>query len=195
MDTRSVVVTATAACSASSAVDPSPLTRAGSDLTSGSILILRPITPVDSSSSGSFSAEPPRAFFSSAALSSQSAYPRSPVAAFAWPALISTARAVGDRSSARRQKVTGAAHMTFFVKTPAAAAGGREGSTATSARSALGPDARKPPAMPLARNPFAAQTPPPSPSRMVQGPGGIRIGAAGMSKAEVGGAAAAATEA
>ena len=46
--------------------------------------------------------------------------------------------------------------------------------------------------MPLARKPFAAQTPPPS--RTVQGPAGIRMGAAGMSKAEVGVAAAAATE-
>ena len=45
--------------------------------------------------------------------------------------------------------------------------------------------------MPLARKPFAAHTPPPS--RTLQGPAGMRIGAAGMSKAEVGGVAAAAT--
>ena len=43
------------------------------------------------------------------------------------------------------QYVTGAAHMTLVVKTPAATA---SSSATMSARSALGPEARRPPAMP-----------------------------------------------
>ena len=57
-----------------------------------------------------------------------------------------TAWAVGLFCSACRQNVTGAAAITFVVKTPAAAAGA---SATISARSALGPFARIPENMPV----------------------------------------------
>ena len=172
---------ATAALWASSAPGPMSAASVGTAFTNSSTLILRPMTPVDMSST--WDTSHPTAAATAAAHVTQSAAPASPVAALACPALIKRAVAVSLAAKAALSKLTGAAHTTLRVNTPAATAGA---SATIRARSAFGPTARNPAAIPPALNPAGAHT---DPSTGVQGPGGIRMGAAGMSKAEVGGVA------
>ena len=86
-------------------------------------------------------------------MATASASPWAPVAAFAQPALISTACGCA-RSRCRFETVTGAAWTRFVVHSAAPTARGTERTTATSGL----PDGLIPAATPLATKPCAAVT-------------------------------------
>ena len=90
------------------------------------------MTPVEATRTSSGTA--PICSATSSVIVLASLIPRSPVAAFELPELITTARAV-DRGSRSRETLTGAPHTRLVVKTPAAAHGRSE---TNSARSSLG---------------------------------------------------------
>mmetsp|Transcript_5523 Transcript_5523/g.19216 ORF Transcript_5523/g.19216 Transcript_5523/m.19216 type:complete len:217 (-) Transcript_5523:133-783(-) len=154
--TKSVVVIAVAQSFAAASVSERSSTTFGMAPNISSTLMRWPMTPVDCRSASS--AGIPRHLESSAAESMASCHPRDPVAAFACPALMSTAETVFPgfpRTSL--EYVTGAAHTRFCVKTPAAATA--PSGQNTSARSGLSLEERSPAAAPEARNPRGAVTP------------------------------------
>ena len=106
------------------------------------------MTPVEATTTSE--GRHPSAFAVTAAISRASARPPSPVAAFAQPALITTARARPD-ATCSRDTITGAAGARLSVKTAAAA---HSRSAASSARSA--PSGLIPAATEAARKPSGA---------------------------------------
>mmetsp|Transcript_34382 Transcript_34382/g.55190 ORF Transcript_34382/g.55190 Transcript_34382/m.55190 type:complete len:217 (+) Transcript_34382:1126-1776(+) len=162
--TRSVVQMAVAAAAAAAPDDTRLVARVGMARSSSGILIRLPMTPVDSRSTSAGST--PSAAATAAADATLSSIPSVPVAALAWPALMSTATAVSLASSAVRQYITGAAATRFRVNTPAATAGL---SATTRAQSARVPVARRPALNAAALKPLGAHTPP---STTVHAPAG-----------------------
>ena len=103
-------------------------TRSGSAASSGSMWIGSPITPVEHARTSA--ASTPSAAAAAETTDRASASPRSPVAAFAWPLLTSTARPSTARRCARGSGATGAAATRFVVNRPATVVPGSPTSSA-----------------------------------------------------------------
>mmetsp|Transcript_25671 Transcript_25671/g.48671 ORF Transcript_25671/g.48671 Transcript_25671/m.48671 type:complete len:345 (+) Transcript_25671:524-1558(+) len=176
LEARSVVVMAVAAARPEASSSPSAAASEGSAASISVILMRLPMTPVDSSmmSLGSTPITLPIA----SALARVSSQPCWPVAALACPALISTARTVSFSAMTCLQYVTGAAHMTLWVKVPPTVAGV---SLTNRARSGRLPVDLSPAYRPAALNPLGVHTPPDSST--VHGPSGMRMGDLGISSA------------